>query len=46
VTLVEAPLSFLGVGTPPPSWGYDLKSGVPLIQINPWLSIFRVSRFV
>ena len=40
--LVEASLSFLGIGTQPPtpSWGYDLKSSVPLIQINPWLSIF------
>ncbi|ETX07771.1 ABC transporter permease [Candidatus Entotheonella palauensis] len=40
--LVEASLSFLGLGTQPPtsSWGYDLKSSVPLIQINPWLSIF------
>jgi ABC-type dipeptide/oligopeptide/nickel transport system permease subunit len=33
-------VEFSGVGTPPLSWGYDLKSGVPLIQINPWLSIF------
>ncbi len=40
--LVEASLSFLGLGTQPPtpSWGYDLKSSVPLIQSNPWLSIF------
>jgi len=40
--IVEASLSFLGLGTQPPtpSWGYDLKSSVPLIQINPWLSIF------
>lgn len=40
--LVEASLSFLGLGTQPPtpSWGYDLKASVPLIQINPWLSIF------
>lgn len=40
--IVEASLGFLGLGTQPPtpSWGYDLKSSVPLIQINPWLSIF------
>jgi peptide/nickel transport system permease protein len=40
--VVEASLSFLGLGTQPPtpSWGYDLKASVSLIQINPWLSIF------
>lgn len=40
--IVEASLSFLGLGTQPPtpSWGYDLKASVSLIQINPWLSIF------
>ncbi len=40
--IVEASLSFLGLGTQPPtpSWGYDLKASVTLIQINPWLSIF------
>lgn len=40
--IVEASLSFLGLGTQPPtpSWGYDLNASVSLIQINPWLSIF------
>ena len=40
--IVEAFLSFLGPGTPPPtpSWGYDLKASITLIQINPWVSVF------
>jgi peptide/nickel transport system permease protein len=38
----EAGLSFLGIGTQPPtpSWGYDLKANLRFIEINPWLSIF------
>lgn len=38
----EAGLSFLGIGTQPPtpSWGYDLKTNLQFIEINPWLSIF------
>jgi peptide/nickel transport system permease protein len=40
--IVEATLSFLGLGTQPPtpSWGWDLKANVAFIQINPWLSLF------
>jgi len=39
--IVEASLSFLGLGTQPPtpSWGWDLKANVPWIQQNPWLSV-------
>jgi peptide/nickel transport system permease protein len=40
--LVEAALSFLGLGTQPPtpSWGWDLKANLVLIELNPWISIF------
>ena len=40
--IVEATLSFLGLGTQPPtpSWGWDLKANVVFIQANPWLSLF------
>jgi len=40
--IVEASLSFLGLGTQPPtpSWGWDLKVNVPFIQEDPWLSLF------
>jgi peptide/nickel transport system permease protein len=40
--IVEATLSFLGLGTQPPtpSWGWDLKANVAFIQANPWLSVF------
>jgi peptide/nickel transport system permease protein len=40
--IVEATLSFLGLGTQPPtpSWGWDLKANVAFIQQNPWLSLF------
>src|SRR5688500_12883829 len=40
--IVEATLSFLGLGTQPPtpSWGWDLKANVAFIQSNAWLSIF------
>ena len=40
--LSEATLSFLGLGTQPPtpSWGWDLKANVSFIQSNMWLSIF------
>jgi peptide/nickel transport system permease protein len=39
--IVEASLSFLGLGTQPPtpSWGWDLKANVPWIQLNPWLAL-------
>jgi peptide/nickel transport system permease protein len=40
--IVEATLSFLGLGTQPPtpSWGWDLKANVAFIQAYPWLSLF------
>jgi peptide/nickel transport system permease protein len=40
--IVEATLSFLGLGTQPPtpSWGWDLKANVAFIQQNLWLSLF------
>jgi peptide/nickel transport system permease protein len=40
--IVEATLSFLGLGTQPPtpSWGWDLKANVAFIQSNPWISLF------
>jgi peptide/nickel transport system permease protein len=40
--IVEATLSFLGLGTQPPtpSWGWDLKANVAFIQNYPWLSLF------
>jgi peptide/nickel transport system permease protein len=40
--IVEATLSFLGLGTQPPtpSWGWDLKANIAFIQLNPWLSLF------
>ena len=38
---MEASLSFLGLGTQPPtpSWGWDLKANVPWIQENAWLAV-------
>jgi len=40
--IVEATLSFLGLGTQPPtpSWGWDLKANLAFIQDNLWLSLF------
>ena len=39
--IVEASLSFLGLGTQPPtaSWGWDLKANVAWIQQDPWLAL-------
>ena len=39
--IIEASLSFLGLGTQPPtpSWGWDLKANVVWIQQNPWLAL-------
>jgi ABC-type dipeptide/oligopeptide/nickel transport system permease subunit len=39
--IVEATLSFLGLGTQPPtpSWGWDLKANVSWIQMHPWLAL-------
>jgi peptide/nickel transport system permease protein len=40
--IAEASLSFLGLGTQPPtpSWGWDLKAGLMILEINPWICIF------
>ena len=40
--IVEATLSFLGLGTQPPtpSWGWDLKANISFIQAHSWLSLF------
>ncbi len=40
--IIEATLSFLGLGTQPPTptWGWDLKQNLTLIEINPWITIF------
>jgi len=40
--IVEATLSFLGLGTQPPtpSWGWDLKANVSFIHDYFWLSLF------
>jgi peptide/nickel transport system permease protein len=39
--IVEASLSFLGLGTQPPtpSWGWDLKANVSWIRMHPWLAL-------
>ena len=40
--IIEASLSFLGLGVQPPtpSWGMMIKAGVDEIQIAPWLAVF------
>jgi peptide/nickel transport system permease protein len=40
--IVEATLSFLGLGTQPPtaSWGWDLKQNLTFLEINAWIAIF------
>lgn len=40
--LLEASLSFLGLGVQPPSpsWGSILNEGRPYLQLAPWVSIF------
>jgi peptide/nickel transport system permease protein len=40
--LAEAGLSFLGLGTQPPtpSWGFMLKRGRELLNHSPWLAIW------
>ena len=42
VMLLEAVLSFLGLGVPPPmsSWGVLIKDGAEKIDVYPWLLIF------
>jgi len=39
---IESSLSFLGVGTQPPtpSWGYMLYRGIPYLQEAPWIATF------
>jgi peptide/nickel transport system permease protein len=49
--LVEASLSFLGLGVPPPhpSWGRSLSESMAFIQRSPWLTIWpglAISLFV
>jgi peptide/nickel transport system permease protein len=40
--LIESSLSFLGLGTQPPtpSWGWDLKANLVFIDVNPWIVVF------
>jgi peptide/nickel transport system permease protein len=40
--LAEAALSFLGLGTQPPtpSWGIMLSKGRNLLNLSPWLSLW------
>lgn len=40
--IVEATLSFLGLGTQPPtaSWGWDLKQNITFLEMNPWITVF------
>ena len=40
--IIEASLSFLGVGTQPPapSWGFDLQANLIFLTIKPWLVLF------
>ena len=40
--IVEATLSFLGLGTQPPtaSWGWDLKQNLTFIEMNAYITIF------
>ena len=42
VLLAEAALSYLGLGTMPPtaSWGRMLSEGQPLLLRAPWISFF------
>ena len=41
IILIEASLSFIGLGTQPPtpSWGYDLQAGLGYMQFAPWVSL-------
>lgn len=40
--IVEATLSFLGLGTQPPtaSWGWDLKQNLTFLEMNAWIAVF------
>lgn len=47
VMMLEAFLSFLGLGVPPPmsSWGVLIKEGAEVMEIYPWLLIFPGTMF-
>lgn len=47
VMLLEAFLSFLGLGVPPPmsSWGVLIKEGAEVMEDYPWLLLFPASMF-
>lgn len=47
VMLLEAFLSFLGLGVPPPmsSWGVLIKEGAEVMEIYPWLLMFPGAMF-
>jgi peptide/nickel transport system permease protein len=42
VITIEAGLSFLGLGVPPPtsSWGAILKTGYSYVRLSPWMVVF------
>jgi peptide/nickel transport system permease protein len=42
IIIVEATLSFLGLGTQPPtaSWGWDLKQNLTFLEMNAWITVF------
>jgi ABC-type dipeptide/oligopeptide/nickel transport system permease subunit len=42
VLIAESALSFLGIGTPPPtaSWGRMLSEGTRFLEIAPWMVVF------
>ncbi len=42
VITIEAGLSFLGLGVPPPtsSWGAILRTGYAYVRISPWMVVF------
>jgi oligopeptide transport system permease protein len=47
VMLLEAALSFLGLGVQPPtaSWGVLIKEGAESMQVHPWLLLFPAGLF-
>ncbi len=47
VMMLEAFLSFLGLGVPPPmsSWGVLIKEGAEVMEIYPWLLLFPGTMF-
>ena len=47
VMLLEAVLSFLGLGVQPPmsSWGLLIKEGAEKMEVYPWLIVFPVLFF-